>query len=429
MLPAQTTALVIGAGPTGVAATISLLKAGCKDVVLVDASPARSVFTSRAMAIHAATLEALESIGCADQMANRGIQSQGVTVCDRKSQLLTPGFTTLAPYTKYPYVLFLPQHITEEILEQTLENMGTKVIRSHKVVSLQDSGVEGVTSVHFENGSVINARYIIGADGARSTVRQLSGINFTDPDGEASDTENAAPQMVLADVVFNTTSPALPVDTAYSVMCSEGFILCFPLPKPLEGDETPYRIAFNLPLSQATPPSHPTTELIQEYLNKRGPFGLSSDPSVNPSPIHITKTIWSTRFRTHSAVADTFTTILKTESGKEGAHVFLVGDAAHVHSPAGGQGMNLGLRDAIGLSAVLTRHVEGDSTALEEYAKERHERALTTIRLTKRVMGIFTALSTPGVFGGLQAAVVCFFGSLPFVKRMSAWQLSGLGNR
>ncbi|TFK76452.1 FAD/NAD(P)-binding domain-containing protein [Pluteus cervinus] len=428
MLPEQTTVLIVGAGPTGLATAISLLKAGCSDIILVDAAEEKSILTSRAMAIHAATLEALESIGCADQLVARGIKGLGVAMSDRKSRLLTPDFDYLKPYTKYPFVLLLPQHITEKLLEETLESLGKKVAYSHKVVGFQESEVEGKTSVRFENGSIISARFIIGSDGARSVVRQLAGITFSDPDGDEIDTDNATTQMVLADVVFDAESPALPTDTGIGSISSQGFLLCLPLPK--SGDEVSYRVIFNVPLDAGAPPPHPPTGFIQGYLDKTGTVAMSSDSSVNSSPIRIIKTIWSARFRTHSAIADKFFTKLKAaNTGRHGAEVFLVGDAAHIHSPAGGQGMNLGIRDAIGLGVTLTRRVDDEKGELEEYAKQRRTRALTTIRMTKRILGIASLVSSSGVLATLQATVLWLAGMIPYVRRMGAWQLSGLGNR
>lgn len=115
--------------------------------------------------------QALETIGCAELLINRGIKSQGVHIGDRTGPLLTPDLSSLAPYTKYPFSLILPQHITEEILEQHLETNGVKVQRPFKVTGLRvaDDPV-GWSMVSFESGEVVRAQYIIGADGAKSTV-------------------------------------------------------------------------------------------------------------------------------------------------------------------------------------------------------------------------------------------------------------------
>jgi 2-polyprenyl-6-methoxyphenol hydroxylase-like FAD-dependent oxidoreductase len=132
------------------------------------------------------------------------------------------------------------------------------------------------------------------------------------------------------------------------------FFLLIPLPDNCNSGDAIYRIGFNVPATLGPPPSNPPLSYLQDHINTNGPLSLSSDPTVNSSPLHIAKALWATRFRTHAAIADKFVFRLHDNSG---GYVILIGDAAHIHSPAGGQGMNLGIRDAVELGSALVAHM------------------------------------------------------------------------
>lgn len=248
-------------------------------------------------------------------------------------------------------------------------------------------------------------------------------------------------QFVLADVTFSPETSILPSDEASATAASSALFLVLPLPNSYlsEGSSNEprgpvYRIGFSVPASSGPPPASPSTSYLQQHLDKHGPPRLSSDPSVNPTPIWISETLWSTRFRTHAAIADRFLIHVSTPH-KGGGIIFLVGDAAHIHSPAGGLGMNLGIRDAIGLGSAVAEHIKlsdgvanGDVRLLDNYALARHSRALDTIRLTKRIMSLVNAVGSTRTLDW-QYWFLRLFGSIPAVGRMIAWRISGLGNR
>ncbi|PPR01904.1 hypothetical protein CVT26_011839, partial [Gymnopilus dilepis] len=305
VLPEQTTVLVVGAGPTGVSAALSLLEHGVKDIVIVDAAE-RTPDTSRAMAVHAATLEALESIGCADKMVELGLKASQLDVWDRKQHIFSLEVTkSLEAYTKYPFLLEIPQNKTEEVLEERLESLGLYVHRPLKAVGMKGDVDElGNTEVSFESGEVVKAQYVIGADGARSVIRQVNGISFGDPDGLPVDDSIA--QIVLADVVFSDDRESLPKQNAQACVHDNAFSLIIPLPKASLDDSQDqiYRIAFNIPGAKGAPPSRPDLPYLQAHFDAVQRFELTSDPAQNPKPLRMTRVLWSSRFRTHAAIAE-----------------------------------------------------------------------------------------------------------------------------
>jgi len=237
-------------------------------------------------------------------------------------------------------------------------------------------------------------------------------------------------------------------------MCPENFFLCTPHASALNeyhatttGQIIKRRI-FRISVGVTGDiPCSPSKEYLQNLVDKYGPIEFSSDPSVNPSgkSVYIKDIIWYSRFRTHSAVADTFFTRLPTGDSMDaqGAAILLVGDAAHIHSPAGGQGMNLGLRDAIFLGEALTRQINttemgphsAADTILTSFASERRSRALEVIAFTKRILTMAgikdenVAWWLPISKTTLRNLFLSVLGSLWFVQTSVVWNMSGLGRR
>jgi 2-polyprenyl-6-methoxyphenol hydroxylase-like FAD-dependent oxidoreductase len=119
-------------------------------------------------------VQALDTIGCADALLELGIKAKELAMNDRSSQLISGDFSSLAAYTRYPFALLLPQNKTEAVLGKTLRNLEVKVFRPFKVTAMKSNPHEADTlDVFFETGEVIQASYVIGADGARSVVRSI----------------------------------------------------------------------------------------------------------------------------------------------------------------------------------------------------------------------------------------------------------------
>lgn len=434
MLPSETSVLIVGAGPTGLAAAISLAQQGIKDFIIVDAI-LEGQNSSRAIAVHAATLEVLDTIGCAGPTISKCIIGKGMMFKRNTTSFAIAEMEELAAYTRFPYIAFVPQYSVEEVLNAKLHELDVQVVRPLRVVAMKNCKEHHGLEVSFETGEVIRARYVIGADGKQSAVRRLAEISYTDPDSKA--VQDSVAQLVIADVVF---SPSKDVHISRSYITGNtspaGVFLTIPMPPqpdPLTGqNEDVVKIMFNVPRSSGPPPSNPPISYIQEHIDMQGPPHLSSDPTVNPQPIHVTKTVWSTRYKLSSAIAEQFVKQIHNEDGSLGGTVIVIGDAGHTHSPMGGQGMNLGLRDAILLGTVLKKGVMNPDekySELEEWGRSRRSRALNTIRTTKIIAYLTDYLISPSSF----VAAVTYWTfwlltRISFVKRMSAWRLSGLGN-
>ncbi|KAF8201920.1 FAD/NAD-P-binding domain-containing protein [Mycena galopus ATCC 62051] len=432
-LPTQTTVLIVGAGPCGMAAALSLNHQGIHDILIVDALLAGEN-SSRAMVIQAATLEtALNNVDCLARLLSVGEKTKTLGLHDGSSYLLATDFTLLSPYTKFPFALVIPQTNTEAGMLEKLHQLGIKVWRPLKVVSLKPSqnAEEQMFEVNFESGEFLKAKYVIGADGAHSVVRNEMGITFKDPKGDETQDYGNLSQLALADVSF-TSPPQLDTpDTPVSLTISDGNLTLFaPFPTHASPDNTRsvYRIVSSVPVEDGTAPHAPSAEYLQSLMDRCGPPTLSSNPVVNPHPTRIDKVYWSSRYRTRSAVAEHY--FVRNPNG-EGA-IFLIGDAAHIHSPLGGQGMSLGIRDAISLGPVLKAHIDSvDDTPsdklFEDWAASRHKRAVSVVALTKQTLGIITAprrVWSPILMLGF--AVLRLIGRFNFVKRMVAYRLSGL---
>lgn len=465
-MPDSTTVLIVGAGPSGLVTALSLLHHGFEHFVIVDAVE-QGENTSRALVVHAATLEALDTIDCGDEIVAKGTKTKSVDIGNRSSKLLSTNLSSLDKYTRHPYALVIPQNLTEYILGEKFKGYGVTVHRPCKVASLKrNKNDANLTDVTFEDGKTITAKYVIGADGARSVVRRMAGIGFTDPKtGEKGDRVNNLTQMVLADIVYEGRANS---DLGFlGTLSPESFFLSMPMPKSFNdllaknGQEVEgqiYRIGAGVPLVDGEIPHSPSKEYLQNLIDRFGPTILSSDASVNPSstPIRIKEVIWSTRFRTHSAIADKLFTRLggdelqgatvaaDNSSTKQGGIILLVGDAAHIHSPAGGQGMNLGIRDAVFLGEALMKHINASASqpssvdadnVLREFAEERHKRALEVIAFTKDLLSLMGAQDQkiswllPISATTVRDWVLWLGGKLGFLQARMAWSMSGLGRR
>jgi 2-polyprenyl-6-methoxyphenol hydroxylase-like FAD-dependent oxidoreductase len=350
-LPASTDVLIVGAGPVGLTLAASLAAEGVR-AVLVERQ-AEGGNTSRACVVHSRTLEVLRELKVSEKLVESGLIVPRFTVRDRDWVLMTIDFDGLP--TEYPYTLMIPQDVTEQILRERLHAVGGQVHRPYELTSLaQDT--DGVTAT-MATSDTIRATYAVGTDGMHSTVREHTGIGFTG--------DSYGQSFVLADVHMDWHLPETEVILYYS---PAGLVVVSALP----GGR--HRIVATVDEA----PEHPGGEFVQALLDTRGP---------EQQPAKIRDVVWSSRFRVHHRLADHY----------RAERLFLAGDAAHVHSPAGGQGMNTGIQDAVALASRLVAVVRDGAadTVLDEYEAERRPVAAEVVALTHQITRIATIDSVP----------------------------------
>jgi 2-polyprenyl-6-methoxyphenol hydroxylase-like FAD-dependent oxidoreductase len=349
-MPEEVDVAVVGAGPTGITVVGMLAAYGIRTVVLDGADG--PVGHSRAAVVQARTLETLEPLGVVEGMLGLGVVVPHFGVRDRDRRLLLVPFGRLP--TAHPYTLMLPQDETERLLRGSLRRFGGEIFWGHQVTGVRQDP-EGVDlTVGSPRGEErLRARYVVGCDGAHSSVRGAVGVPFEGATYPES--------FVLADVRMDWR---LPDDEVQLFFSPEGLVVVAPLP-----GERRYRIVATVD----EPPEEPSLKDVQALIDARGPR--------TPRP-RVEEVVWSSRFRVSHKLAARY---------REGA-VFLAGDAAHVHSPAGGQGMNTGIQDAANLAWKLALVLGGQASEslLDSYGRERRPVAQGVVATADRLTRLAT---------------------------------------
>jgi 2-polyprenyl-6-methoxyphenol hydroxylase-like FAD-dependent oxidoreductase len=372
-LPSRTEVAIVGAGPTGLALAVTLASAGIESVI-VDRLAA-GANTSRAAVVHARTLEVLDELGASGELVARGIPITRFVVRDGSHRLLTVPFDGLP--TPYPYTLMVSQYETEDVLLGRLRELGGDVLRPYEVDTVVQAE-DGVT-LTMSTGETLGARYVVGADGMDSVVRQASGIGFS---GSAY-----AESFVLADVEMVWAPGAEEVSLTFG---AEGLTVVAPLP----GEH--YRVVATV----EDAPARPDLAFVQRLLDERA-----------PGRAEVTTLTWSSRFRVHHRVADHY----------RAGRLLLAGDAAHVHSPAGGQGMNTGIQDGYALGRAFA------TDQLDGYEAQRRPVAQRVVAFTDRMTRIATTRN--GVVRRGRNIALPLLGRIPPFRRKLATELAGLNYR
>ncbi|QGN31506.1 FAD-dependent monooxygenase [Microlunatus sp. Gsoil 973] len=374
-------AVIVGAGPTGLSSAIGLLQQG-RMVTVIDDRESHEP-TSRAAVVHAYTLERLKTLGVADRLVELGLKINTFTLRDRDRLLFGIEFDRLP--TAYPYVLMVPQSTTEQVLLDRLTELGGAVLRPRRLDRLEQH--EDSVSAVLDDGSRVEAQYLVGADGMHSTVREQAGIGFAGGSYPES--------FALADVRL---SDGIPPGEVILYFSPAGMMVVAPLPDGM----------FRIVATVDRAPRHPDVAFVQQLMDRRGPERHS---------VRVEEVSWGSRFHVQHRIAERY------RSGR----VLLAGDAAHVHSPAGGQGMNAGITDAILLAEELGAVLSGaQESRLDSYQEQRRPVAEQVVGLADRL----TRLAT--IDAGrrrIRNAGLAIAGNLPPVRHRFARQLSGLNYR
>lgn len=380
--------LVVGAGPVGLTMAAELARYGVA-VRIVDKAAQRTD-KSKALVLWSRTLELLDRAACGDAFVAAGHKVNAANVIAGDKLIGHVGFADVD--SPHPYALMLPQSETERLLEAHLAGLGVAVERRVEIVGLTeaDAGADaapGVSAIlRHADGRQESLRtdWLIGCDGAHSTVRHALGLEF---EGETLNTD-----WILADI--HLSGPRLSDSELAAYWHEDGVLAVFPI------SSGRYRIIADLGRSVGAPPADPTLEQVQALVDRRGPGGLRlSDP------------VWVSAFRINERK------VARYRSGR----VFVAGDAAHVHSPAGGQGMNTGMQDAFNLSwklALVCRGVCAADRLLDSYSLERSAVGAQVLAAAGRltalgVMRNHTAQTVRNLLGGF------LFGLAPVRRAMA----------
>lgn len=389
--------LIVGAGPVGLTMAAELARYGV-GVRIID-KVAVATDKSRAVVVWGRTLELLDRMGCADGFIAAGIRAGAahlIATRDREGQAIRIDFGLLT--NPFPYALMLPQSETERLLTEHLASLGVSIERSLELTQLRQSEDHVEAELRHADGRIetMRADWLGGCDGAHSAVRKLIGQKFS---GHTFPTEWLMADLNLRGLPTPPGEPAL-------FFHADGILALFPI-----GPDNLYRLAANLgPALEEGRGRDVSLAEIQALITRRGPAGLTA-----------TRSSWHATFRINERQVESY----------RSQRVFLVGDAAHIHSPAGGQGMNTGMQDAVNLAWKLALICRGDvaldaggQRLLDSYSMERRATGTQTLRVAGRMttLGLMTHPLTQGLRNRIAKLVMRW---RP-VQHALARQLSGL---
>ena len=349
-----TPVLIVGAGPTGLVLALWLTKLGVR-VRIVDRE-AEPGTTSRALAVQARTLELYRQVGLADAVVASGVEVDGLGFWVKGRLAARVSLRRIGEgMSPYAFVFVFPQDAHERLLIERLASLGVSVERSTELVDFtqEENGIRATLRCPDGSRETFEAAYLAGCDGASSTVRNGIGEGF--PGGTYTG------RFYVADV--EASGPA--VDRRVQIDLDESdFLILFPLKD--EGRVRLVGVLRELPGGAAAEPTF-------EDVGQRAITNLG---------LRVARVHWFSTYRVHHRVASHF----------RDRRVFLLGDAAHVHSPVGGQGMNTGIGDAVNLAWKLAAVLGGGARddLLSTYELERIGFARRLVSTTDRIFAFVT---------------------------------------
>ncbi len=350
----DTEALIVGAGPTGLTMAIELKRLGIP-VRLIDRSE-RAAQYSQALVVQARTLEQFERYGLAQSAVERGRKLRKASVISEGKTVVSVPFDQIPG--RYPFVLFLPQSETEKLLTDHLASLGGEIERGVEFTGMA-TGAEGVTAQLRDNGGLteeVRVRWLIGCDGAHSKVREALQVPFSGA--------KVGLHFRLGDLELEGPDK---LGDELRVYLHRGDVVFIG-----RLTENLYRVIVALHSAQETgdEKSQLTTADFQEPMDRAG------------IKLKVLSSAWMTPFHVNDRQAE------HTRIG----NVCLAGDASHIHSPVGGQGMNTGIQDAANLAWKLSAVQHGASEAiLSSYEEERGGVGKALLQRTSRALSAATA--------------------------------------
>jgi len=366
---AKVDVLISGAGPVGLTMANELVRHGIS-VRIVDKS-AEGTDKSKALVLWSRTLELFDHAGYVEPFLAAGMQAHGAQMSNGKDVIARISLDDIE--SVYPYALMIPQSDTERVLEEQLAKRGVKVERTVELESFTDQGnqVQAVLRKASGESETLTADWLIGCDGAHSTVRHGLGFTF---DGTTQPSD-----WYLADGHISGLEPQ---DRLHIFWHKDGILAFFPI------TEGRWRVIADLGPAQGD--AHcpdPTLQEVQALITLRGTDGIV-----------IKDAYWLAAFRINERKVSQY--------GR--GRAFLAGDAAHIHSPAGGQGMNTGMQDAFNLAWKLSLVIGGvcKPSLLDSYSVERSAVGDMVLRNASRLTD--AAIVRNPIIQGLRNTVVKF---------------------
>ncbi|MCS5711520.1 FAD-dependent monooxygenase [Candidatus Berkiella aquae] len=308
----QTPVLIVGAGPTGLTAALNLRQQGI-DCLIID-KKSEPTKTSNALALQSRTLENLEKLGIVETLLSQGHQINGLKIHNENAQIGQIELNNLP--TKYPFIIGLPQSDTEKVLLDKLNTHQVQVLRGTELIDFKqvDDKIE-ITCKNTEQQTIqISAKWLLGCDGSHSRIREKLQIPFLGQD--------LSKHFIMADIPRNDHY-TLAYDYANGFLSPQGTMVIIPL-------KSFYRIIIDVSeIPDLNNEKNPSLEVFQQLSQK-----------ICPYPLGLDNMLWGSGFWIHEHVVTAY----------HRTNIFLLGDAAHEHSPMGGQGMNTGIQDAINLT-------------------------------------------------------------------------------
>ena len=359
-IPSKTQVIIIGAGPTGLSMAVQLLRHNI-DFIIIEKNEKTTPF-SKALVIQARTLEIFYEIGLAEKAIKEGRITTSVNLFYKDKKKTTINISGLGEgLSVFPFALSLEQSKTEKLLVDYLAAHGKAIYWQTEFIRFEQS--ENV-KVYCKDANgleqIVEAEYLVGCDGASSIVRHQMDLAFLG---------DTVPKMFyVADVKLN--SPVINKDELFIFLIKKGFVLFF----PMEG-KGHYRVIGVLP---------DKTEVADNFTFKE------IEPSIKEqitTELVFEEIKWFSTYKVHSRKAGSFIN----------GRCFIAGDAAHIHTPAGGQGMNTGIQDAYNLAwkIAFTIKNKANSLVLESYNTERVENAKHLLQTTDRM---FDMVAGSGIF-------------------------------